>query len=379
MKSILFLLFIISSINSSTYSQRTLELFSEGNFEELIKLEKKSNKLTSEDLYYIGYAFFRLENDKKAIECYDKAISKGLDDGSVHFYKGLSLCYLKKYDDAMKEIDISLVREPSNQEYMNQKGLIFNYQGKEDEALDVFEQAIKLPNTYGEPFFWVAYINHGKNEFTKALSLYYIALDSVPKDNDYYLETLESIGKLEYTHTKDYVKSAIAYAELIELNPKEYSIYPKLIKAYNSGKEYQKADLIFEKMKVAYKKNELSQQDMDYKNIAIDEFEWNEQKVVVYKYLVDPNETLDLSFKVYLLSKAGDKVERTFLVEKTIQFTEDGAKHLLCEKNKETGSHTTYPFGWSTDVIPLDSLEEAIVLVLNEKIQKGAESKSGKK
>lgn len=63
----------------------------------------------------VGFAFFQLENDDKAIEFYDKAIAKGLDNGSVHFYKGLSLCYQKKYDEALIETEISLKKEPNNQ------------------------------------------------------------------------------------------------------------------------------------------------------------------------------------------------------------------------------------------------------------------------
>src|SRR6185369_11676198 len=108
------------------------ELYKNRNYEELVKLEMKADKLTPEELYMVGYAFFQLENDNKAIEFYDKAVAKGLDNGSVHFYKGLSLNYLKKYDKALKEVDIALKKEPTNQEFMNQKGLIYKYQGDED-------------------------------------------------------------------------------------------------------------------------------------------------------------------------------------------------------------------------------------------------------
>lgn len=358
---------------SFSYGQTATELYNNKNYQELVKLEKKADTLTPDELYMVGFAFFQLENDNKAIEFYDKAIVKGLDNGSVHFYKGLSLCYQKKYDEALKEIDISLKKEPTNQEFMNQKGQIYRYQGQEDKALEFFQAATKLPNTYGEPYFWVAYIYHGKQDFKKALALYYIALDSVPKKNSYYLTTLQSIGQLEYTFTKDYVKSAKAYSQAININPKDYEYYPKLIKAYNGAKEFAKADSIFGLMKVAYNNKELSEDDMKFKNVAIDESEWNGQKVTVYKYLVDPKESLDISYKVYLLTKTGDKVERTFMVEQTIQLP-GGPKHLLCEKDKKTGSHITYPYGWDTDTIPLDDLKKAFRLVLDGKMKQSASS-----
>jgi len=361
-----------------SYGQTATELYNQKKFTELVKLEKNADTLTPDELYMVGFAFFRLENDIKAIEFYDKAIAKGLDDGSVHFYKSLSLYYLKKYDDAMKEVESAIQKEPSNQEFMNQKGLIYKSRGQEDKALEVFEQATKLPNTYGEPFFWVAYIYHGKQDFTKALALYYKALENVPKKNGYYVTTLQSIGQLEYTFTKDYIKSAKAYTQAINLKPKDYEYYPKLIKAYNAAKEYSKADSIFGLMKIAYNNKELSEDDMKFRDIAIDESEWNDHMLTVYKYLVDPQKSLDISYKVYLLSKTDHKIERTFMVEKTIE-NPDNIKHLLCEKDRKTGTHITYPYGWITDNIPLVDLKKAVTLVLEDKMKQSASSNFGNK
>lgn len=103
---------IICAIIASLYcpiilGQTVEELFEKKNFEELVKLHNKPD-LTSKQLYIVGLAFYRLSNDKKAIELYDKAMVKGLNNGTVHFYKGLSLRYLNQYDDAMKEIDIAI-------------------------------------------------------------------------------------------------------------------------------------------------------------------------------------------------------------------------------------------------------------------------------
>ena len=377
MRKIITFTFVILLCTLS-FGQTINELYNQKNYKELVKLEKDSTQLTPEELYMVGFAFFRLENDRKAIEFYNRAIAKGLDDGSVHFYKGLSLCYLKNYKDALKEVDMAIQKEPSNQEFMNQKGLIYKYLGQEDKALEVFEQATRLPNTYGEPFFLVAYIYHGKQEFTKALALYYKASENVPKTNSYYVKTLQSIGQLEYTFTKDYLKSAKAYSQVIQLNPTDYEYYPKLIKAYNAAQEYSKADSIFGLMKTAYNRKELPEEDMEFRNIAIDESEWKRQLLTVYRYLVDPKESLDISYKVYLLSKSDKKIERTFMVEKTSQ-NPDHIKHLLCEKDKKTATHMTYPYGWTTDYIPLADLKKAVTLVLDGKMKPAASSGLGNK
>lgn len=361
---------------SNSFCQTITELYNDKNYEELAKISSKKENLTPEELDMVGFAFFQLEDDDKALEFYDKAIKKGLDNGTVYFHKSVSFYYQKKYEKALEQIDIALKKDPTNQEFMNQKGQIYRLKGDEDKALVFFEEATKLPNTIGEPFFWVAYIYHGKSEFKKALELYYVAKEKVPDWNSYYLSTLESIGQLEYSYSKNYKKSAEAYHQIVSSNPKEFYFYPKLMKSYNAANEFEKADSIFKLMKSAFERGELPEEDMKYKNVAIDEYEWNGQKVAVWKYLVDPKETLDLSFKVYLLNKEGDKVERTFMVEQTLKLP-GGPKHLLCERDKKTGEHITYPYGWNSDAIPLDDLKKAVGLVLDGKMKMGASSKIG--
>lgn len=115
MKNLSIIIFSVF-LQSFLYGQSATELYKKRNFEELVKYEKNTDKLTPEEFYMVGYAFFQLENDKKAIEFYDMAISNGYVEGSVYFYKGLSLCYMEKYDEAMKEIETALSKEPTNQE-----------------------------------------------------------------------------------------------------------------------------------------------------------------------------------------------------------------------------------------------------------------------
>lgn len=378
MKTLLTLLFVLL-ISSTVQSQTVSELYNESKYSELIALEPKSDKFTGEEMYMIGFAFFQLENDKKAIECYDKALKRGYTVAAVYFYKGLSLCFMKEYKDALKELETAIKMEPSNQEYLNQKALVFLYQKKEDEALKIFEQATKLPNTYGEPFYWVAYIYHGKGEYQKALDLYYIAADSVPETNSYLLSSLESIGQLEYTFTFNYSKSAKAYEKAIQYNPSNYEYYYKLMKSLNAAKDYAKADSVFMMVKKSFEDGKLPSEDMEIKTVAIAQFEWNGQSAVIRRSLVDPKDVLDISYKVFLINKEGDAIERRFVVEKTIQLEEGGPKHLLCEQDKKTGSHITYPYGWSTDTIPIDDLEKAVRLVLDGKMQMGASSNTGSK
>ena len=86
-----FKLILFFLVFSFLYGQTIEELYNKKDYKSLVKLETTADKLSPEELYMIGYAFFQLENDAKAIEFYEKAIVKGLNDGAVHFYKGLAL------------------------------------------------------------------------------------------------------------------------------------------------------------------------------------------------------------------------------------------------------------------------------------------------
>lgn len=361
-------------------AQSVSELYNRRDFGELVKYDKKTEMLTGEELYMVGYAFFQMENDVRAIELYDLAIAKGHNTGAVHFYKGVSLKYLKKYKEAMDEIDIALSMEPANQEFMNEKAMIYQSEGKTDKALEVFEVAKTLPNTYPVTYYWCARLYHEKGEFDKALAGYYQAVKMLPAETRYHVDALRSIGQLEYSHTKNYTLSAKAYAAAIELDRNNYKLYYKIMISYNAAKEYKRADTIFHLVKMAYEKGELPKEDMEIKSIGIAQFEWNGQVAVIRRSLVDPKEMLDISYKVFLLNKEGDKVVRRFVIEKTIQLEKDGEKHLLCEEGKgdKEGVHFTYPYGWKVDEIPLDDLEHAVVLILDGKMKPSASSSFGR-
>ena len=363
---------------SFSYGQSVTELYNQRNFQELIKLDNKSDKLTADELYMVGFAFFQTENDSKAIAFYDKAILKGLNNGPVHFYKGLSLRFLKKYEEALKEIEMSLKLEPTNQEFMNEKGMVYYSQKDLDKALEIFEEAKNLPNTFPEPYYWIARIYHEKGDFKKALTAYYEAEKNLTIDNSYYFTTLATIGQLEFTLTKDFRKSAIAYEKAIRLDNENYELYYKLMKSYNSAKEFNKADSIFQIVKEAYKNKKLPKDDMEFKAVSIAQFEWNGQIATIRKSLEDAKETLDITYKVFLQNKEGDKVERRFVVEKTIQFEKYGPNFLLCEQDKKTGGHITYPYGWKEENISAEDLEIAVKLVLDGKMKQGASSNFNK-
>lgn len=364
------------SFHLSIFSQEIEELYQKGDFEALIKFADKTEDLSNEELYYIGHAFFQLEDDPNAIKMYDKAIENGLDEDYVYLYKGLALRYNKQLDESLKFFELAVEKNPHSQKNVTELGNCYYFQEKLDEALPHFIKARELDYELGDPYIKIPIIYAAKEEFDKALEEYKTSAQMIPKQDPTYLELLVQIGAIEYSIFENYDNAKNAFSEIIEKTPDFYDIYPDLIKTHYALGEYEKGDELFEILKEKYEAKELSEDFMKYKNTPIAGFKWNGQTVAVYKNFEEPKELLDIMYKVYLIGKDGRTIERTMMTEKTIQFEEDGAKHVFCESPKN-GGHITYPVGWNTDDIPFESLKETILSVLNEEIKFGAASNLG--
>jgi tetratricopeptide (TPR) repeat protein len=346
-------------------SQTIIELYNSKNYRELIKFETKTDTLNKNEIYYLGYAFFQLENDIKAIEMYDKAIKKGLNKDFIYFYKGLSLRFNQQYDYAIKSFKIAIDKNSKGQKNYTELANTFLAIKKTDSALVYFYKARKLPFETGDSYVKIPGIYRLNGDFEKSLSEYRKSKSLVDKASSTYLEILDFIGLLEYQIFKNYDKAVEAYSEYISINKMNHDVYANLIRTYYGAKNYKKGDSVFDVMKIEYKKGKLMENYQKYGKMSIASFKWNEQNVTIYKYFENPKDVLDLMYKIYVFSKDNQSVQRTLTVEKTIQINKKSIKYLLCEEGKD-GTHYTYPYGWVNDEIDFKSLKESITLVLDK-------------
>lgn len=354
-------------------AQTPEELFDKEDYVNLVKYADKAEELTGVELYYVGYAFFQLANDTKAIEMYDKAIAKGEDESYIYWYKGLALRFNKQSDESIKYFKLALDRDPLAQRNHTELGNTYFYRKEYDTALIHYERAIELPYEHGEPYMKLPYVYHITKQYDKALEAYRASTDLVDKNDPIYVELLREIGGLEYSHAQNLDRALAAYEEILVITPENYDIYNRLIKIHYAQENYAKGDSLFAILKSKYEEEKLPEALQKIKRATMAEFQWEGQRVIVYKYFEMPKETLDLMYLIFLVDKNGESVERVLMTEKTVQFTDDGAKHLLCEEG-EGGAHYTYPVGWNTDEIPFDSLKEAVLEVLNGEMEAAASS-----
>ncbi|WP_294327938.1 hypothetical protein [uncultured Chryseobacterium sp.] len=327
-----FYISVLLFCSSIVFSQKVEKLFNEEKYKEIIALENESVNFTGEELYQLGFAFFREENDDKAIEYYDKALNKGYTKPHIFFYRGLSEMYMKKYNEALKDIDKAISEAPLAEFYYEK---IRIYKINKDTVSE-------------------------EKTFLEALS------KSEQKD-DWYKKIIGIAGNYYYVEKKDYTKSEKIYKDGIAEFPKEYSFYTKLIKTLNAANKFSEANLYFDKMKVFYENKELPEDDMKFKNLSVDEFAWKNQFVNVHRYFEKPKEMLDALYVLYLIDEKGEKVERKFKIEKTLQIEKKDPEFVICEEIND--GHRTFPIGFKSDSFTLSSLRSEIIRILNKEIK----------
>jgi tetratricopeptide (TPR) repeat protein len=367
------LLILLTFLFGNLQAQTIEELYDKRDFNEIVKYADKSDELSEFELYCVGYAFFQLENDKKAIEMYDKAIEKGMDDDGIYLYRGLSLRYDKQYDKAIEAFRMAVDRNPQGQKNYTELGNSFYFQKEYDSALVYFYKARELKFELGDPYLKIPNIYDVQNNFDKALEEYYISASLIDKRDRDYVEILKEIGRIEYVHKKNYDKSIEAYSEVMSIVADPSLLSTKLIKAYYAQEDFARGDSVFNIIKTKYEKNELPKKMMEVRGEVVDEFTWKGQRVRVMKYYKTPTEFAEPIYQFFLVNLAGTKIEKKILTEKTSAEI-DGTKHLLCGLDKATGTHYTYPIGWKSDEIDYKKLKEYVILIFDGEIEPQASS-----
>jgi tetratricopeptide (TPR) repeat protein len=89
-----------------------------------------------------------------------------LSDAEAWNNKGMVLAYQGKYDDAIQAFDQAIKVDPQYSEAWYDKGYVLAYQGKYDDAIQAYDQAIKVNPQYSEAWNNKGYalISLGRNE-----------------------------------------------------------------------------------------------------------------------------------------------------------------------------------------------------------------------
>ena len=200
------------------YYDKAEAFFELGKHKEAINCADKAVSL--DEKYYKSYYFKgsllkNIENYDEAIECFDKAIEINNQDFDSYYNKALILFELGRYEEVEKEFN-NITKLGETYYNLYYKGLTLYRERKYEEAVNEFDEAIKINNA-----------NNYNNEayYYKGLSLFELkkydeALESFKSTNNFNKYDMYYFSG-EIYETKNNYKEAIKYYEEALKNYKE--------------------------------------------------------------------------------------------------------------------------------------------------------------
>lgn len=346
-------------------AQTIQQLFQKGDYVTLTTYYDKADQLSGEELYCVGYAFYTQGNDEGAIEMYDKAIAKGFTADYLYMVKGNSLTYLAEFQEADKCFRIAVKKNPKAQLNYTGLGNNFFYQEKYDSAEVYYHKALEKDFQSSEPYYNLGQLYHiQKKQYNKAIEIYKKGLKHIGERDPLYYKMYSNIGVIEFDKNQNYKAAADAYKHVLKAYPQYYGDYQPYIKACYKLEQYDKGDSLFQALQGFYRNKQLTPELMKQGGIAIAEFKWNNQTIVLYKPFEKPVKSDDLAYKIYLYDKADKNIIRTMIVKKFISKDGKNTPSLCLMEDNGQGGYQYY-YTWTSDHIAFKDLEKSVKDILD--------------
>lgn len=282
----------------------------QGDLEEGLNLFNHAIELTDSEIawFFRGYTYYRMKNERKCLESYERAIEKGYKHFDVFFNIGhihysdsnyieaeqwfrtavdkdesyasswyyLGLCKYKQRKDSYYEFVKTIELDPNYMMAYIYKGLILDDKREYQTALGNFEKALELSPEYLWAYFYFAQDLERTGKSREAADILEVAIEKNLVNADIYDALADSYWSLrEYQKAEDNYNSAVEFApdkawvwnnrgyflkqkkryhdaipdfeKAIELSPDWASPYNYLGHSYNSLKQYDKSLPLLEK------------------------------------------------------------------------------------------------------------------------------------
>ena len=154
----------------------------EGKKEELVDLLQKTLERGTiadtdiEDYAYIymilGRTYASLGDHPKALLAYEKAVEINPDHATAHGRYGVELRMASRYEEALREINIQLEREPDSPYYYVNRGMLMQALGSSKDSIRDFEEALKYEPENAYCHYKIGYTLESENAFEEALTHY---------------------------------------------------------------------------------------------------------------------------------------------------------------------------------------------------------------
>jgi tetratricopeptide (TPR) repeat protein len=345
-------------------------LFDNKQYDKIIEQHaSKSNDYTAKSLYYIGLAYYLKEDDNNCIKFMNLSIDKDSKDPAPFYIKASTLNYMQKFEEAAKSFQLAISLKSDNAEFYSGLGDSYYNLEKLDLSLEAYKKATEQKNCPDRPYSFVAQIYSDQKNNDKALEAFYVAKSKIDKNSNSYINALFNIGLLESLKGK-YDKAEPAFVELLQLDPKDYHSYAKLIQIYYSKNEFDKAKPYKDKLYEAHKKGELKDNLKDM--FCFDQFKWKAKLIQAYESYEEGSKDIYIKHLFYVVNQDNTIEYRIQTEYSPISVEQGGSKYLLCRTMGDT--HSTFNIGFN-DNFKYEDLKKSVIEILEEKIKPTQTSK----
>ena len=181
-------------------------------------------------------------NVNEAKNLYSKLVEKDKNNFLFQNLLGTALLQLKKYDEAIKHLDVSIKLNPNFAETYANKGIALAEQHQYREAITNYDKAINFKNN-----FYNAYLNKGialKNieKYEEAIKYFVLCIKINPTDSKIY----NNLGNL-FIKQKKFKKALEAYDKAISLQDRFAEAYGNRGEVNQQLHNYEQAIVDYEK------------------------------------------------------------------------------------------------------------------------------------
>lgn len=138
-------------------------------YEAIIALIKESDEATysATDFFYLGLAYFRLENDNEARKYLKMAIQKAPEFSRSYYYLAGSYYYTNNFSEAINNYFKCIELNKKDSKAYKMLGVIFEKQGDYKTALEYYSQFYKIEKS-ADAAYSMAYIHYEMKDYKKA-------------------------------------------------------------------------------------------------------------------------------------------------------------------------------------------------------------------
>lgn len=212
-----------------SYSGLTRKADAVKDFSTAIALDPKNGEA------YYERALLINTSDNKENACIDisTAASLGVEKAKIlfddnfcwniamqHYKEGASNVMFRKYEEAIKELDVAIKLSPDSGRYYSKRGQAYAGLGKTAKAMEDFTKATEIQPNNSEGYYQIAMTYFNKDDFENAIKYFNLAIEKNPTLYDGYLNRATACERQQR-----FTSAIYDYGRCISLRPNDGIAY----------------------------------------------------------------------------------------------------------------------------------------------------------